>query len=134
MPASIATPGFLIAISAPSMAIVPEVAGVTPNSVSATLLRPEPTRPAKPSISPLRRSNEMSRNRPSSVRLRTESTTSPIGTVSFGNIWVISRPTISRMMSSRVTSAAACSPMKRPSRNTDTSSAISNSSFILWVM
>ncbi len=32
------------------------------------------------------------------------------------------------------TSAAACSPTNRPSRNTDTSSAISNSSFILWVM
>ena len=94
MPASIAVPGFLIAISLPSIAIVPEVAGVTPNRVSATLLRPEPTRPAKPRISPLRRSKEMSRKRPSRERLRTESATSPIGTVCFGNIWVISRPTI----------------------------------------
>ena len=67
MPASIATPGLRMAISLPSMAIAPEVAGVTPNSVSATLVRPEPTRPAKPRISPLRRSKETSRKRPSSA-------------------------------------------------------------------
>ena len=41
---------------------------------------------------------------------------------------------IRRMISSRVTSEALYSPINRPSRNTDTSSAISNSSFILWVM
>ena len=70
MPASIAMPGFVIAISLPSIRIAPEVAGVTPNSVSATLLRPEPTRPATPRISPLRRSNDTPWNLPSRQRSR----------------------------------------------------------------
>jgi len=47
---------------------------------------------------------------------------------------IISRPTINLMISSRVTSAARCSPTNLPSRNTETSSAISKSSFILCVM
>ena len=69
IPASIATPGLRMAISRAPMAIVPDVAGDTPNSVSATLLRPEPTRPARPRISPSRRSNRC-RESASSVRLR----------------------------------------------------------------
>ncbi|MCY1239616.1 hypothetical protein D9M72_524210 [compost metagenome] len=113
---------------------MPELAGVTPKSVSATFERPEPTRPAMPRISPARTSKETSRKTPSSVRFFTERTTSPIGTSSFGNIWVISRPTIMRMMSSRVTLLEAWVPINLPSRNTENSSAISNSSFILWVM
>ena len=47
----------------------PEVAGVTPKIVSATLLRPEPTSPAMPRISPARSSNEMSWNTPSRVQI-----------------------------------------------------------------
>ncbi len=96
--------GESIATVWPLIQISPEVAGVTPKIVSATLLRPEPTRPATPRISPARTSNETSWKTPLRVRSLTDSTTSPIGTASFGNIWVISRPTIMRMMSSRVTS------------------------------
>ena len=134
MPWRMAVRGESIVTGWPRIEICPEVAGVTPKIVSATLLRPEPTSPAMPRISPVRSSNEMSWKTPSRVRFSTLSTTSPIGTSSLGNIWVISRPTIMRMMSSRVTSVAAWVPTYLPSRNTENSSEISNSSFILWVM
>ena len=134
MPCRSACAGEAIRTGLPSMRISPEVAGTTPNNASATFERPEPTRPATPRISPARSSKLTSRNTPSTARSFTASTTSPIGTSSFGNICVISRPTIMRMMSSRVTSVDACVPMYLPSRNTENSSAISNSSFILCVM
>ncbi len=116
------------------MEIVPALAGVTPNRVSAMFERPEPTRPATPRISPDLKSNETSRKTFPRPKPRTERTASPIFASSFGNICVSSRPTIMRMMSSRVTVLASCVPMYFPSRKIETSSAISASSSILCVM
>ena len=86
-----------IATLSPSIRISPALAGVTPKMVSATLVRPEPTRPARPRISPRRSENDTSRNTPSSVRPRTSSTVSPISACCLGNSSVISRPTIMRI-------------------------------------
>ena len=63
--------------------------------------RSRPARQRRGSRPRARRTRRPGR-RPSSAEVLTESTTSPIGTVSLGNIWVSSRPTIMRMMSSRV--------------------------------
>ena len=52
MPCFIAAAGEEIVTGLPRMVIWPDVAGVTPKMVSATLLRPAPTRPARPRISP----------------------------------------------------------------------------------
>ena len=54
MPARIASAGDVMRIAAPLTRIVPESAGVSPNSVRASSVRPLPTRPAMPRISPRR--------------------------------------------------------------------------------
>ena len=53
--------------SRPLSSIVPEVGLVAPNTVRATSVRPEPTSPARVTISPARTSIETSANSPSRV-------------------------------------------------------------------
>ena len=48
----------------PLRRIAPPEERRSPKTVSATSVRPEPTSPAIPTISPARRENETSRNRP----------------------------------------------------------------------
>src|SRR4051794_34112162 len=133
-PCSIATLGEVTATGLPPRRISPPVAGVTPKMVSATLVRPAPTRPAKPRISPRRSSNETPRKTPSSARSRTSSATSPISASPFGNIWVSSRPTMRAISFCWLKSAAGPVATYLPSRNTERSSAMRNTSAILWVM
>ena len=118
----------------PSRVICPLELGVIPKMVSATLVRPEPISPAIPRISPACRSNDTSLNTPSRLRSRTDSNSSPIGVSRTGNSWLNSRPTIIEMRLSLFMLSARCKPMYWPSRNTATSSAMANTSFILWVI
>ena len=76
----------------------PLSAGVSPKMVSASWVRPEPTRPASPRISPARTSTETPRMPAArEVRLRSSSATSPMGTARLGKMASISRPTIMRI-------------------------------------
>ncbi len=137
MPASMATPRRVrCAIGLPSIAIAPAVAGVTPKIVSATLLRPEPTSPARPRISPLRRSKETSWKQAVAARgRRTDEHHLADRHVCLREHLRDLAPDHQRddVVAVDVLGRVR-SPTKRPSRNTETSSAISNSSFILCVM
>ena len=73
----------------------------------ASSVRPDPTRPASPRISPRRTVSETSRMPAAALdRLRTSSTAAPSATGCFGNTADTSRPTISRISSPRSISAA----------------------------
>ena len=65
----------------------------------ATSVLPDPTKPASPTISPRRSSNEMPEKTPRRVRPSARSTTSPISASSFGKSASSERPTISRTIS-----------------------------------
>ena len=65
----------------------------------ATSVRPAPTRPLRPTISPLRTSKLMSVKRPGLVRFSTLSATSPIEALCFFMYSRSGRPIISLMMS-----------------------------------
>ena len=71
---------------------------------------------------------------PSSDMFCTASFTSEISTSSLGKKFVSSRPTIMEMSLSLVISEAEAVPTNIPSRSTVTSSEISKTSSILWVM
>ena len=80
--------------------ISPASAGVSPKRIRASSVRPAPTSPAKPRISPARIRKctpftPLSRQ----PRSQTSRTTSPSGTVRLGKIVEISRPTIRRIRS-----------------------------------
>jgi hypothetical protein len=102
--------------------------------VSATFERPEPTRPATPRISPARTSNETSRktafssevfDRQDDVADRHLFLRKHLGDFAADHhADDVVAGDVSRCMRADI----------RPSRNTENSSAISNSSFILWVM
>ena len=105
MPRSQAWRGEVMATGRPSSSIVPAVAGVMPKMVSATSVRPEPTRPAMPRISPRRSSKETSRKRSPKARPGTLRMVSPIEGSGLGKRWSISRPTIIATRVCSVTSA-----------------------------
>ena len=98
------------------------VAGARPKSVSANSVRPDPTSPAMPRISPRapHGSRERRRRQP-----RVPARRRRCGTARFGNIADISRPTISRISSRAIDVAhrAACA-IDWPSRSTVTRSAM----------
>ncbi len=94
MPFSIAVEGESIVTGTPSIRISPLSKLSMPNRLSITSLRPAPTSPATPRISPRRTLKLTSVKRSLQVRLRTVSTSSPIALLNFGNSWVSSRPTI----------------------------------------
>ena len=60
------------------------VIGSAANTARASSVRPAPIRPAKPTISPARTSNEQSCRTPGRVMPSTRRTTSPISLSSFG--------------------------------------------------
>ncbi len=81
-------------IRRPFMCTLPSRYPSTPKTARATSLRPAPTRPASPTISPARTEKEMSWKRPGLVSPSTSSNGSPIVASCFGNSSDTSRPTI----------------------------------------
>ena len=126
---------FLFLMGFPSRVIVPLRLVAVPYRFSKSSVRPEPSRPATPIISPRRAVKDTSRSfEYSAVRFLTSSRTSPISFVLGGYRFVSSRPTISFMISPVVRSAASFVAIHLPSRMIVTSSEICNISFILWEM
>ena len=99
-------------------------AGVRPNKTRASSVRPAPTSPASPRISPARTLRVTSRT-PAlwHPRSRTSRTTSPGSTNVLGKTADSSRPTIIRISSPRDTSAISRVPTSTPSRKAVTRSA-----------
>ena len=100
--------GLLTSSGAPSRVTLPRATGWTPKTVSSSSVRPEPWRPARPTISPAR-TVERRRRRRSRCRHRTgPRRTSPTTTSSglSGKYCVSGRPTISRTSSPSVSSSA----------------------------
>ena len=91
-----------------------------PNTARATSLRPDPTRPARATISPARTSSEMSVNTPSRVSRSTTSTGSPGAARPPGSRASMSRPTMARTRSSAVIPASSLLSTCLPSRITVT--------------
>ena len=84
MPRSRACAGEVIVTALPASVIEPAVAGVTPKIVCASSVRPEPTSPAMPRISPACSVNEMSCTRDRYDTPFTSSNAAPIATSLFG--------------------------------------------------
>ena len=101
MPAAMASPGEANVTSLPSIWIVPAVGWSTPNRTRAISVRPLPTRPPKPRISPARTSSETSAKAPSRARPVAASTTAPGVASRTGYMLLSERPTISRTARSR---------------------------------
>ena len=110
-----------------------------PKSMSTSSFWPLPSTPAMPRISPRRTSKEIL----SSIFLchsltystsRTRSTTSVGCALSFCTFRMTSRPTISREISSFVTSQVLYTPIERPPRMMVSRSVISMISLSLWEM
>ncbi len=135
MPCARACAGEPITTGLPSMRITPAVAGTTPNSASATLLRPEPTSPGE--------AEDLAR-----AQLEADAAEDALDAeVLDRQHHVADRHGLLRehlrdfaadhhlddLVARHVGWPPWCA-MYLPSRNTDTSSAISNSSFILCVM
>ncbi len=133
IPIFTACAGESIAARRPCSQISPPSAGVSPNNTRASSVRPAPTRPANPTISPARMLSPISctplflQERP-----RTSSTTLPGATGTLGNTADSSRPTIMRINSPRETSSIRRVPTKIPSRSAVTRSATSGSSSSRW--
>lgn len=117
----------------PSVTVPSQVPGEpAPNSVSSSSVRPEPSRPHKPTISPARTVRSM----PSGSRLPTRglrgrtakpdsvSSSSPISVFPVRNMVCTSRPTIASAACSAVTRLASNSATHRPLRSTVARSAI----------
>ncbi len=94
MPSARARAGEAIRTAWPPTRISPDCAGVMPKIVCANSLRPEPTSPARPTISPARTDRLMPRVAGRRTRSRTSSTGAPIGTSILGNSCSMRRPTI----------------------------------------
>ena len=106
-----------------------------PKIARAISVRPEPTKPARPTISPRRSSNETPPKTPRRPRPSAFTMTSPISASSFGNSCSSERPTISWIIS-------ACGQARRssrvatcwPSRRIVTVSEIAVTSSSRWLM
>ena len=117
----------------PSNLMVPDFLVAIPKIFSSVSVRPLPSRPARPTISPLLTLKDTSFKREYwAVSPSTSRATSP-GLFVFGGNWLLSsRPTISLIISSVVRSFAGFVAIHVPSRITVTSSAIRRISAILW--
>ncbi len=125
MPLATASRGDRMVTVLPWTRISPESCGSAPNTARMTSVRPAPTRPATPRISPLRSWKLTSRITRPRLRLRTSRTTSWLGfSGRSGASSKIVRPTIIAMMSWIPTSAVMTVSMNRPSRMTVTRSEI----------
>src|SRR3954452_1156802 len=127
-PARIAARGEPGASGLPSPSTWPASGLSMPKIARATSLRPAPTSPARPTISPARTSKETSKNTPSRVSRSTLSTGAPICASCFGNSALSSRPTIRRTMSSGVIAEICASCTTAPSRMIVTVSQTANTS------
>ena len=128
MPASIAWPFVLSASGLSSSRISPDVGRFMPNSDSANSVRPEPSSPVRPTISPARMSRLMSWYWPARDRWRTDSTVRDAAR-SAGRVWYENAlPVISVASLRSSISFAGNSPTFAPSRSTVTRSAISMTS------
>jgi len=129
MPLRIASCGRWMRRGWPFSRIVPVVAGRAPKITSASSVRPAPTSPATPRISPLCSVKLTSRTRSPRLSPRTSRITSSVGGVlRRSKIWPTSRPTIMRMMSLVLSSLTGRVPTSRPSRSTVTRSAMCSTS------
>ena len=141
IPARIASRGEASRTGLPSIRTSPRSNWSAPKIARATSVRPEPTKPARPTISPARTSKLMSlrtiadgsRAVPVRLRLRTSSTGRAAASAAEASFWKRSprlRPTIRRTILSGEASAIGISPTLRPSRRTVTRSqtAITSSS------
>ncbi len=105
----------------PFRSIRPSVIGSTPATMRASSLRPDPIRPNRPRISPLRTVRSTRCTMPgcdTSASVRTGS--APGAAVRGGNIPPISRPIIFWIIRGMPNSAMAPSATSRPSRRTAT--------------
>src|SRR5918992_1344391 len=116
--------GFLMLSSLPSSSPVPESILSAPKTARASSVRPAPTSPAKPRISPERTPKEQSLSTLPRVMPLTRRSTSPISVSGFGYRLPISRPTISLTSLSSSSSEAGRVSTTRPSRMTVTRSAM----------
>ncbi|MNT37070.1 hypothetical protein D3C72_1731890 [compost metagenome] len=133
-PSSIAFEGESTFAALPSIKMLPPSAGCMPNRLSITSLRPAPTSPATPRISPRLTLNETSWNQSERRSPSTRSTSSPILLLNLGNIWVSSRPTIMVISDCLVRFSVLSLAIKVPSRKMLTSSVMAKISSILWLM
>src|SRR4051794_7765419 len=124
-PARIAARGEPGASGLPSTSTWPASGLSMPKIARATSLRPAPTSPARPTISPRRTSKLTSTNTPSRVRRSTLSSGAPISVSSLGKSCDSSRPTMRRTSASLVRSFVAPSWVTSPSRRTVAVSQIS---------
>ncbi len=106
----------------------------TPNTARAISLRPAPTRPARPTISPARTVKLTSLNVPVEARPSTSRMGAPISATVFGNRSATSRPTIAATSRSTLVSAMDWVETYSPSRMTVTVSQRENTSSNRWEM
>ena len=132
IPCPIASFGLLKRTSLPSKIMRPDSGLVMPKIECISSVRPAPTSPTNPRISPLWSLKLISSYWLLSVRCSTSSTGSPIGTLTFGNCTPRSRPTILRISMFSSTSSALKVLIYVPSRKTVISSQIWKISSILW--
>ncbi len=123
-PASRLRLGFRASCSPVARTASPFSDGAAPKIVRASSVRPAPTRPASPSISPAR-SSKLTPSTPGPYRSRTESATgaSAGGGAFGGNVAVSGRPSIASISEASVSDAACAVFTSRPSRRTVTVSA-----------
>ena len=133
MPWAIAWRGEAICTSTPSRRITPASAGCTPNNDSAISVRPDPTRPAKPSTSPWRTANVTSSKAPWRPSPSTLRATSPGSCGTRRKKSESSRPTMSRISVTSVTSPTGFVEMCWPSRRTVIRSLSLNTSSRRWL-
>ena len=125
--------------SRPATRMPPRSGARSPVSASISSVWPLPSTPAMPTISPARTSKETPRTfsmpRSSDTwRSRTSSRTSPGSAGAFSTRRSTSRPTIARARDSSVAPSRGTVSIVLPRRSTVMRSAISSTSFSLWLM
>src|SRR4051812_2279298 len=115
-PAAIAVDGAPLTRLLPPTETCPASQRSMPNTARATSVRPAPTSPARPTISPCLTSKETSVKTPSRVSRLTVSATSPARTSCLGYSSSRSRPTIRRTRSSSVMPSMGSLAIQAPSR------------------
>ena len=117
-PACIAPAGSWRTRPVPATITLPESMASRPKIARRTSVRPAPTRPASPTISPAFTLREMSVKRGLRVNPLTSRATSPRLGSPRSTKWCTSRPTIQRRTASTFVSLRSVSPTLRPSRRT----------------
>ena len=97
-------------------------------------MRPEPTSPPRPKISPRRTLKLTPSTAPRRLRSRTSKTTSPTWCSGRTKMWPVVLPTMAEMTCSLVQPATGKVATLRPSLKTVIRSAISKISLMKWLM